>query len=156
MFQNCQTGFSTVEILVVSAIVLSMVSAIVVSFQVFFKLARHTEHGTQASLLLEEGAEALLSMRDLGWDTYLAPLSLGTPYELAWNGAMYQATTTPQGGAYARLVTLSEVQRDGADVVGESGAVDEDTLHARIEIRLRADDALLAEGDMLIHNAYAP
>ncbi len=143
------------EVVVVSSIVLMIVAAVAISYQSFFALAHRAERVTQASLLLEEGAEALLVLRDLGWDEYIEPLALDTEYALVWDGGAYRVATTTPAGTYHLTVVLSEVRRNAADVVSTSGTVDPDTRRAALTLRYAPDGTVLAEGIMLIHNAYA-
>ncbi len=147
-------GFSTVEVLVVSAIAITVVTAITASYHAFFALARNVTETTAAGLMLEEGAEAVVYLRDMGWDTHIAPLALGTEYALEWTGTGYRATTTPQAGSLSRSVVMSAVSRTATGVVSASGTTDPQTRRVLITVE-NAAGVERARGEMLIHNAYA-
>jgi type II secretory pathway pseudopilin PulG len=157
MRQKAQSrGFSIIEIIVVTAIIISLVTVIAVSLRVFFTLAKTSTHTTQAAILLEETAEALLLLRDTDWDTHIAAAEFDTAYWLAWNsgGGAYELLDEEPSGTYERQVVFEEVERDGADVITESGTVDPNTRKLTISIYKAQDDELLAESEMLIHNSY--
>lgn len=147
-------GFSVVEVIVVSAIVVTMVAAIVVSLSTFFSLVRQTGDATQAAALLEEAAEGIVVLRDTSWSTHIESQSLETPYALTWNGSAYELGPEVVSGSYRRTITFAEALRDASDVIGESGTADPNTRRVTISIYANADNELLAEGEMLIHNTY--
>lgn len=152
-------GFSVVEIIVASAIIVTLVSAIGGGWQLYLKVTRDGTHFTMASNLSEEGAEAIQLLRDLSWDSHIASLSLNTPYDLYWTGATYAATTTPQliQSIYRRTVNFSAVQRDAWDnIVSSGGTTDSNTRKATISIYLGSTStAPISQSEMLIHNTYA-
>lgn len=156
---NWKTGFSVVEIIVASAIIVTLVTAIGGGWQLYLKVTRDGTNYTMASNLSEEGAEAVQLLRDQSWSTNIATLSLNTPYNLYWNGSAYKATTTTQiiQKAFKRTVTFSSVQRDAWDnIVSSGGTVDAKTRKATIDVYLvSTSSTLLLESEMLIHNTYA-
>lgn len=153
---NTRQGFSMVEIIVSASIFLTVVVGFVAAFDAFTKLTQHTAEQTAASLLLEEGAEAVLLLRDLGWAENIGSLALEQPYSLHWTGATYVATSTDAviEGAYVRHLTLASVERNGSDVIVESGTIDPDTLYATLSVSRASDGTVLGTADMLIHNIY--
>lgn len=149
-------GFSIIEIIVACAIFLGTISAFVTASEVLKDIAAHAEGKTHASLLLEEGAEAILLMRDLDWDANLAGLTLESPYSLSWDGDSYVLTggDVVIGDRYWRRVTFFEVHRDAGGSFAESGTVDPDTLRAEIEILTAVDGEVIASAAMLVHNTH--
>lgn len=149
-------GFSVIEVVISVGILLAIVVAVSIALQTFLQLSRHTSDVTQATLLLEEGAEALLIMRDLDWDTNIDSLSLNTPYSFHWNGSAYAFSVSPVtiDGKYRREVVFEEFRRDGNGVPDDNGDVDDNTLLARISVYLVADDSLLGTANSLVHNSY--
>lgn len=101
---------------------------------------------TQASYLLEEGAEAVRSIRDTSWAT-IAALTNGTTYYLSWSGTAWSLTTTPSTvDAFTRTVVLSAVSRDSTDDIVESGGtLDTDTRKVVITTTWSAQSASRSE-----------
>lgn len=84
----------------------------------------------QADFLLEEGAEAIRSIRDRGWTTHISGLS-GTNY-LAFNAEVststWQSTTTPEAiGVFGRNFVVNTVKRNGNDDIDPTGVNDPNT-----------------------------
>lgn len=157
--QSRKKGLSVVEIIVASAIIVTLVTAIGGGWQLYLRVTREGTNYTMASNLSEEGAEAVQLLRDLGWTANISPLSLNTAYDLYWNGTAYKATTTAQllQSAYRRTATFSSVERDAWDnIVTSGGTVDADTRKVTIRVYLSTSTStLLTQSEMLIHNTYA-
>jgi type II secretory pathway pseudopilin PulG len=149
-------GFSIVEVIVAAAIFVTAVTVFVVSFAFLSDLAERTTDQTQAALLLEEGAEAVLLFRDLGWEDHIDIFDPDTAYFLFWNGSSYIASESEVAinDRYHRTVTFFEVERDGAGALTESGSEDQNTRRVLIEVSLAANDEVLASAEMLVHNSY--
>lgn len=149
-------GFSIIEIIVACAIFLGTISAFVTASEILRDMGAHAEDKTHAALLLEEGAEAILLLRDLDWTGNFAGLTLESPYSLSWDGNSYALTAGDVviGGGYYRRVTFFEVYRDAQGAFAASGTVDPDTLRVEIEILTVADGEVIASAAMLVHNAY--
>ncbi len=148
-------GFSVIEIIVAAAIITTTVTIALSTFSSFFVLSQRAVARTQASLLAEETAEAFFILRDMGWDTYIAPLALGTTYYLSWNGTAYSATTTPTitNQTYTQSITLSAVNRDNITAnIGSTGSIDDNTRKMSISIGDQTGEILYTEG--LLHNMY--
>lgn len=151
-----EKGFSIIEVLLASAILISVSVAVTGAMKLFVVFSNQAEGKTQAVLLIEEGAEALQSLRDEGWDTNIAPLSLGESYFLYWDGEGYVLSNEEVliDETYRREVVVEEVRRNGSDVISDSGTVDPDTKEATISIYRDSDDQLLGSASLLIHHAY--
>ena len=123
-------GFVLVEALVTAAILSFVLAGTIGGF--LLSLQRSFENGAavQATFLAEEGIEALHVMRDNGWDANIAPLASGSTIYLEFNGTTWQATTTNNyiDGIFERVVNITEVRRDSAhDIVESGGTVDPGT-----------------------------
>jgi type II secretory pathway pseudopilin PulG len=149
-------GFSIVEVIVAASIFVTAVTVFVVSFGFLSDLAERTADRTQASLLLEEGAEAMLLFRDLGWEDHIDSLDTDTAYSLFWNGTSYIAAESEVliNDRYHRTITLFEVERDGSGALTESGSEDQNTRRVLIAVTRASDDEVLASAEMLVHNSY--
>lgn len=158
---NWKKGFSVVEIIVASAIIATVVTAIGGGWQIYLKTTRDAMNYTMAANMTEEGGEAVQLLRDLGWTTNIASLSLDTSYDLYWDttNSTYKATTTPQllQGLYRRTITFGAVERDAWDnIVTSGGTTDANTRKVTIDVYLgSATSTPLSESQMLIHNTYA-
>lgn len=148
-------GFSIIEIIVACAIFLGTMAAFVAASEILRDISARAEDKTQAAVLLEEGAEAILLLRDLGFAANFGSLTLESPYSLSWDGDSYVLTDSDVtiGGSYIRRVTFFEVERDAGGTFSASGTVDPDSLKAEIEIWTTEGD-LIAEGAMLVHNTH--
>lgn len=149
-------GFSMVEIIVAAAVFVTTVGVFVVSFEFLRDVSTRAEARTEAALLLEEGAEAMLLLRDLGWQEHVASLAAGETYWLYWDGDAYQvsAEPVPASQRYERTVAIWPAHRGLGDRYSDRGTIDPNTRRAVIEIRSVSDQEVLARSEMLIHNSY--
>lgn len=152
-----QRGYSVIEIIIAASVVITLVVVVSGALRAAVTLARHTTDQTQGALLLDEASEALQLLRDMDWDTYLAPLTLDSTYYLSWDGSVYTLAATPVAvdGLYRVEVELSEVRRDGAGVLDSSGSIDSESRRATVAVYLDANNTMLATGQLLVHNSYA-
>lgn len=101
----------TVEIIVaVSIIVVSVLAAMTVT-QKSISVSRQALHTSQASLLLEEGAEVTRILRDNAWSN-ISSLSAGTNYYPTFSGTWAFSSTPSNIGIFTRTVTVANVNRD--------------------------------------------
>ena len=154
--QSLKRGFSVVEIIVGAAVIAFSVTAILGVFQIYLKVSVRNSNKTQAVSLIGDAGEALHIMRDMSWNTNIAPLLDNTTYYLVWNGSSYEATTTETliQNKYIRTVILSPIYRDGQDQIVSSGTLDENTRIATIQVTLVDPGTVLKSSETLIHNVY--
>ncbi len=120
-------GFFLIEVVVAASIISAVLILLLGSIQDSVEVSQRNLERTQASYILEEGAEAVKAIRDVSWTTITA-LTNGTDYYLSWNGTAWALTTTPQSvDAFTRKVIFSPVYRDGADDIASSGTLDANT-----------------------------
>lgn len=148
------SGFSIIEIVIACAIFLSTVAAFVTGNDILREMSMSTADKTEAALLVEEGFEALLLLRDIDWDAKIAVLTRETPYHLYWDGDSYELSGNEVviDGRYQRRVTFFDVRRDGTGAVSPTGTLDADTRRARIEIWRTDPEEMLTAAEMLVHN----
>ncbi len=132
-------GSMSIEILVaVTIITMAILSAAAVANK-SVSIARQSTHYSQASFLLEEGAEAVRSMRDDSW-TNLSSATTGATYYLLFNNNSWSLTSdinlATATGVFTRSVVFSSVNRDSVtgDIVASGGSLDSGTLLASINI----------------------
>ena len=156
MQKKNERAFSLVEVLVASAILLTIVVGVFGALRLFAQVSAQDAERTQAALLAGEASEALQLMRDDGWAENIAPLSLDTTYYLAWEDDSYVATTTPVviDGRFLRTVTFEAVERNGSDQIAESGTVDQGTRRVHVEVTRAIGGNVLVDSDFLVHNIY--
>jgi hypothetical protein len=103
---------------------------------------------SQASFLIEEGVEAVKSIRDNNWTT-IDEIIINTPYYLFFNTTtnswqLNNTSTTslaghipvyPLDGVFNRTVTFYDVERDSYDdIVETGGSVDSHTKKVKITV----------------------
>lgn len=120
-----QQGIGLVEVVIGLAIVTAAVVALVLAYGIFLRSASSQGKAVKAEFLLEEGAEAVRSIRDSGWST-ISNLSTGTAYDISFNGSLWEVATagSPIDGEYYRTVVFENVYRDASDDIAVSGALD--------------------------------
>ena len=101
----------TVDVIVaISIIVLSVLAAMTVTQKSIY-VSRQALHVSQASFLLEEGAEVTRILRDNAWSN-ISSLSTGTNYYPTFSGTWTLSTTPSTVGIFTRTVTIANVNRD--------------------------------------------
>jgi hypothetical protein len=134
------TGSMMVEVVVVISIITMLVVSASAVAQRAISMSRQSVHRSQASFLLEEGAEATRIIRDNAWSS-ITNLSTATDYYLSFSGGTWILSTTPtQDGIFTRKVVLSPVYRDVNQNIASSGTLDDQT-------RLITVTVTWAEGD---------
>ena len=119
------SGFSLVEVLVacsiISMITLTVMSAASKGIELSFRALKQV----QANMIMEEGVEAVKSVRDASWNN-IANLPLGNSY-LSFNNTWSLSNSNQVeviDGSFTRTIRLSEVRRDANDDIASSGTVD--------------------------------
>ena len=105
-------GFLVVEVLVVASIITASVLAAMAVAQKSMYVSRQSFHATQASFLLEEGAEAVRILRDNAWSN-ISSLTAGTNYYPTFSGGTWTLSQTANTvGIFTRTVSIAPVNRD--------------------------------------------
>lgn len=101
-----------VEVIVaISIITVSILAAMTVA-QKSISVSDQAFHATQASFLLEEGAETVRILRDNAWSN-ISGLTAGTIYYPTFVGGTWTLSTTPNTvGIFSRTITIAPVSRD--------------------------------------------
>lgn len=124
-----QKGFGIIEVVVGSAIILSVVLVSSFAFTKFIQGSRSALDSLKANYCLEEGVEALKFLRDQSYSKNIATLSAGTKYYLVWNGSWATSTSgTLYDGKFERYVSADPVYRDPqGHIVTSGGTLDDQT-----------------------------
>ncbi len=149
-------GFGLVEIVVTAAVLGTTFIVLFGSIQHSVRVAQLSLEQVQAAFLLEEGAEAIRSIRDESWTT-LSDASIGTSYYLSWSGTAWTLTTTPNIiDRYTRTIVFSTVERDGNFDITESGSVDDGTLKVSVTVTWESQSGAKTETvDFYITNLFS-
>lgn len=101
-----------VEVLVaVSVIAVSILASMTVSEKSIY-VARQSLHASEASFLLEEGAEVVRILRDNAWSN-ISSLSTSTNYYPTFSSPNWSLSLTPNTvGIFERTITVENVNRD--------------------------------------------
>lgn len=150
-------GFTMVEIIIGSAIISVAILALMLSAQKSIQLSDRALKQAQASTLLEEGAEAVKSIRDNNWDD-ISSLAIGTNYYLYFNTTtnswslstddhtpLSSIPTYPIDGTFNRIVTVSSVNRDSNDDIATTGTLDQGTKKITVTVSWKGSQKIVSE-----------
>lgn len=129
-------GFGLVEIIVALAIITSALLAIAGVSRLAFAVSQQSVLRLQAGFLLEEGIEALKSIRDRSWDDFSAIPTATTSY-LVFLGGVWESTSTEPAlisGIFRRSAELQNVLRDANDNIAASGEPDADSRKVIVRV----------------------
>ena len=104
-------GFMMIEVIIVITIVIVTVLAAMSVTQKAIYVSNQSLHTAEASFLLEEGAEAVRTLRDGSWSN-ISSLTNGTTYYPTFSGSWSLGTTTSSVGIFTRTVKITNVVRD--------------------------------------------
>lgn len=126
-------GFFLIEVVVAAAVIATVLILLLGSVQNSVEASQRSLERTQASYLLEEGAEAVKSIRDGAWTT-ISALTNGTTYYLSWSGSAWSLTTTASAvDGFTRTVVFAAVNRNSNDdIVTSGGTLDSGTRKVTI------------------------
>lgn len=131
-----ENGFGLVEIIVGSALISATLFALLGVAANAVRLSRETARLTQASFLVEEGIEAVKTIRDRGWTQNIMPLTTGSTYYISFATTTWQTTTTPEivNDIFHRSFTLDAVDRSSSDDIASSGTNDPNTRKVSVTV----------------------
>lgn len=119
-------------VIAISIITVTILAALLVA-QKSIEVARQALHTTQASFLLEEGAEAARIFRDNTWSN-ISSLTNGSDYYPVFSAGTWTLSTTPNTvGIFTRKVNVASVNRDATTSdISVAGVVDSGTKFVTI------------------------
>ena len=125
---NNKSGFTIVEVLVACVIITTMTLVLMSATSKGIELSGRAIRQSQASMLLEEGVEAVKSIRDNDskWTT-ISSLTLNTNYYLSFSANAWTLSTASSplvDEIFNRIIVLYPVYRDGNDDIASSGTID--------------------------------
>lgn len=135
MKHHVSKGFFLIEVVVAASVIAVVLVLLMGSIQDSVEASQRSLERTQASYLLEEGAEAVKSIRDINWST-ITGIANDTTYYLSWSVMTWSLTTTPQTiDRFTRTIVFDEVYRDMSDgIVGTGGTLDTGTRKVTVSV----------------------
>jgi len=130
-------AFGLVEIVVVTAIVSATLAGFLQASILSIRLLRTEQDNLEATLLAQEGMEAVRSVRDESWTNNIAPLTNGTIYyPIVVNNKWTIGTNNPGvfNNRYTRKVVFNQVFRNGTDDIASSGTIDSETRKVTVTV----------------------
>lgn len=150
IFSNTTNGFFLIEVLVAASVITVVLMFLLGSIQDSVDASKRSLERTQASFLLEEGAEAVKAIRDDSWSTNIKSLQDDTAYYLAWSGSAWSLTTSLDASyvedSFTRTVVFSPVYRDSQDEVATSGTLDDGSRKVQITVSWPTNKETKSEG----------
>jgi len=129
--------FSLVEVLIACTIMSMVTLALMSAASKGIDLSGKALKQVQASDFMEEGVEAVKSIRDNNWMT-ISTLSLNTNYYLSFNTNTntWSLGTTPVAliDGFTRAVVFSAVSRNGNSDIYSSGTIDTGIKRAKVTV----------------------
>lgn len=130
------SGFTIIEVIIATTIISITIFALMSTAQKGIELSNQALRQSQANTLLEEGVEALKSIRDVDWDI-ISNLTLETDYYLFFNTTtntwvLDLSSVVPVGSIpvypidsiFTRKIVIFPVNRDSNDDITEIGTLD--------------------------------
>lgn len=141
-------GFGILEIVISVGIISVAIFALLGTTASFLRLARDTTHKVQANNLLNEGLEAVRTIRDGGYTDNISSLGTGELYSLYFNDVsnLWEATTTVSeiDGIFTRSFQIDDVYRDAQDDISPTGISDGNTKKVTVFVTWEAISGDLA------------
>lgn len=119
-------GFSLIEVVIATSVLGVLAVILMSSTNKGIILSNQALDQVQSNFLLEEGAEAVKSLRDINW-TNISGVTDNTNYYLSFNNGtnLWSISTTPSKiDNFTRVVVFYPVYRDANDDIAESGTLD--------------------------------
>ncbi len=131
-----QLGFFLIEVVIASALAGGILISLLGLVQSTVDISKRSLERTQAGYLLEEGAEAVKTVRDAGWAN-ISTLTNGTTYYISWNGSVWSLSTTPSTvDSFTRTIVFEAVSRDGSDDIVSSGGTYDDVRTRKVTVSI--------------------
>jgi hypothetical protein len=128
-------AFGLVEVVIAISIFTTAFLSLSVTYQYYLRHALANETTVKGAFLLEEGIEAIKIMRDNGWTSKIASLTVNQTYYLYFNNTTWVSTTTAETiGDFSRSFKLAPVYRDGNSDIASSGTLDSNIKKATVTL----------------------
>lgn len=140
---NLKSGFTLVEAVLSSAVILVVVLALISVHNLYLKSALSNGGSLKAAYLAEEGIEAMRYLRDYSWDQKIVSLSSAQNYGVSLTGSVWQTGLANQWiDGFERIVTIGSVYRDAnKDIVLSGGTLDPDARLVTVTVSWPSQNA---------------
>jgi type II secretory pathway pseudopilin PulG len=137
--QKNQKGVGLVEVIVGSAILSIVLFAFTSSLSLYSRASADATSRAQALYLAEEALEVVRGLRDAGWTTNIASVSVATDRGLAFDtvGSTWTIVSSPDTTEeFTRTLVLKDAYRDSDDniVSDTSETFDPDTRIVEVQV----------------------
>ncbi len=130
-------GSMLIEVIIATALISILMLALVSVTQKSLELSERSLKQIQASFLLEEGVEAVKTVRDNSW-TNISSVTTGSNQYLSFNTGTntWSLSSTPDtiDNVFTRTIVLDSVYRDGTDDIASSGTIDPNTKKVTVNV----------------------
>lgn len=138
IFQKNNSGFTIIEVLIASVIISLTSLALMSATTKGIELSEKSLKQTQANMLIEEGVEAIKTIRDNNWVT-IENLSMETVYYLSFdtNNNTWSLGINPTNlidEIFTRQIIFSNVYRDANDDIASSGTIDDGIKKVQVTV----------------------
>ena len=125
MKSRLNKGSSLIELMVGLSVIFVALISLVTAYNFFLSVAGKNTETIKAGFLLEEGIEAIRSIRDEGWDEFYN-LPVDIEQQLTFNSIGWDIATSSSliDGRFNRAFIIKEIYRDGYDDIAEAGYLD--------------------------------
>ncbi|HJN62669.1 MAG TPA: hypothetical protein QGH03_00310 [Candidatus Paceibacterota bacterium] len=129
MGSQSKRGISLIEVIIGTSIILIAFIGLVATYNLFLEMALKNTQKIQSAYLLEEGLEAIRSVRDDSWDNNIATLATDISYGLSFDGSDWGINLNPSmiDNEFYREFSVENVYRDINDDIASSGTLDSRT-----------------------------
>lgn len=122
-------GFTLVEVLVSTSIILVCVVTLLGVHSLYIKTALNNSESLKAAYLAEEGLEVVRFWRNLSWNNKVKANTLDTNFGITFSGGVWATSTNRYIGIFERTLAFSSVQRNASgDIVASGGTIDPNIL----------------------------
>ena len=137
-FQKTQNGFGLMEIVISVAFISLFFTRFIIGGAFFTQKSMQSLQEVRANFLMEEGAEAIRYMRDMGWSN-ISELTPGTDYYLNFTGGQWATSTATStiDTIFYRKFNTANVNRDANDNIFASGTDDPQTKLITVSVEWR-------------------
>lgn len=126
---------SLVEMLVGSAILVTVFIAFTSALTLFSQSSEDATERAQALFQAQEAIEAVRGLRDESWSTHIATQAIDTQYGLEFDGSSWGIVSSPQTiDGFERSIEFSSVYRDSNDDIADSGTEDDNARFVTVEV----------------------
>ena len=134
--QKSGAGFGLIEVVVGLSLISITLIGLISTYNLFLEAALKNTKRVQSAYLLEEGLEAIRSIRDESWDTNISSLTIGNSYGFSFNGSKWTTTYGAEviDNIFYREVIVSNVLRDANDDISSSGTLDSNTKFFTVNV----------------------